>query len=157
MAYVGFDGAAHRGEMVVHRRQVRPVTSVFARLYRAGFPIRRMRLVDEYDGSDRLSMAGDNTSGFSCRPVAGTRTWSGHAYGEAIDINPVENPDLTGGSPAPAAGRRFAQVDRDGRVSRVPGLITSDGVAVRAFASVGWEWGGGWSAPDYQHFRAGGG
>src|SRR5919109_1112810 len=43
------------------------IRRVFARLYAARFPIRRMRVVDVYGGSDPRSMAADNTSAFNCR------------------------------------------------------------------------------------------
>ena len=71
-----------------------------------------------------------------------------HAYGLAIDVNPVENPYVLGSRVLPPAGRRF---DRDrGR----PGMAAPRSVVVKAFASRGWAWGGSWSAPDYQHFSA---
>ena len=100
-------------------------------------------------------MAADNTSGFNCRQVAGSHALSAHAYGAAIDINPVENPDLTGASVAPPAGRRFSAIDRSRDARPVPGVITDHGLVVRAFARIGWEWGGTWSSgKDYQHFSA---
>ena len=139
----------------IHRDYARRVATVFGRLYDARWPIRRMRLVDDYEGDDGRSMAADNTSGFNCRKVAGSRAWSAHAYGAAVDINPVQNPDLTGPSVAPRAGRRFAAVDRTGTALPAPGVITADGPVVRAFARIGWEWGGAWtSGQDYQHFSA---
>ena len=155
MTYVGFDGRAHTGEMVVHEEYAERVAHVFGRLYDVGWPIRRMRLVDEYGGEDRRSMAADNTSGFNCRRVAGSRSWSAHAFGAAIDLNPVQNPDLSGPSVTTRAGRRFAGVDRSAEEHAPPGVVTSDGPVVRAFARIGWVWGGTWtSGKDYQHFSA---
>lgn len=155
MTYVGFDGRAHTGELVIHRDYARRVAGVFGRLYDARWPIRRMRLVDDYRGSDRRSMAADNTSGFNCRKVAGSRAWSAHAYGAAVDLDPLENPDLTGAAVAPPAGRRFAGVDRSAGARAARGVITEGGPVVRAFSRIGWEWGGAWSSgPDYQHFAA---
>ena len=129
-------------------RVARDVVTVFRRLYAARFPIRRLRKVDAYRGSDDASMAADNTSGFNCRFVSGTRRWSQHAYGEAIDVNPVENPYVQGARVSPPAGRKY--LDR----SRArPGMAVSGGLLVRAFAAVGWQWGGRWGGtPDYQHF-----
>ena len=112
MRYVGFDGRAHTGQMVVHRRHARDLVGVFRELYEARFPIRRMQLVDAYGGDDNRSMAADNTSAYNCRTVAGTSTFSAHAYGAAVDINPVENPYVTADGVLPAAGRRFVDVDR---------------------------------------------
>jgi poly-gamma-glutamate synthesis protein (capsule biosynthesis protein) len=111
-----------------------------------------MRLVDDYGGSDDASMDADNTSAFNCRNVAGTSRWSEHAYGRAIDINPVENPYVAGSHVSPAAGRAFLD-----RSQRRPGVVRAGDAVVRAFARVGWGWGGDFSsAQDYQHFSASG-
>ena len=149
LSYWGFDGSAHVGSLVVRDRIARDVVAVFRRLYAARFPIRRLRKVDAYRGSDDASMAADNTSGFNCRFVSGTRHWSQHAYGEAIDVNQVENPYLDGSRVSPPAGRGY--VDRS---RQRPGMAVAGGVLVRAFAAVGWQWGGRWATPDYQHFSA---
>jgi hypothetical protein len=147
VSYRGFDGAAHVGSIVVHVATVRAVLTVFERLYAAGFPIRRLEPVDAYRGSDAASMAADNTSAFNCRYVGGTRRWSMHAYGQAIDVNPVENPYVNGSTVSPRAGREY--LDR----SRArPGMAVAGRVLVRAFDAVGWHWGGRWASPDYQHF-----
>jgi hypothetical protein len=151
MSYWGFDHKIHTGEMIVHRDVAAGVVDAFGAIFDAGFPIRRMRLVDEYDGDDDRSMAADNTSAFNCRPVTGGQRWSEHAFGRAIDVNPLENPYVTaGGIVAPPSG--VAYLDRS---LRAPGLIHAGGAVVRAFASIGWAWGGTWSDPtDYQHFSS---
>jgi D-alanyl-D-alanine carboxypeptidase len=149
VSYWGFDRKRRVGSIVVRDTAARDVLSVFRKLYAARFPIRRLRLVEAYKGSDDASMAADNTSGFNCRYVSGSRRWSQHAYGLAIDINPVENPFVHGGRVEPPAGRRY--LDR----TRVrPGMVVTGDVVVRAFAAIGWRWGGRWSTPDYQHFSA---
>jgi len=147
----GFDGRVHRGRLVVHHDAAREVLGAMRTLYLQRFPIRRMRLVDAYGGDDHRSMAADNTSAFNCRLVAGTSRWSEHAYGRAIDLNPVENPYVTaGGHVSPPAGAPFAHRARHRR-----GMV--GGRAVRAFAAVGWGWGGDWAWPkDFQHFSASG-
>jgi hypothetical protein len=120
-----------------------------------------MVLVDEYDGDDDRSMAANNTSGYNCRTVTGGQEWSNHAFGTAIDINPVQNPYLTG-SPIgsvvyPPVGRRYAGVDRGRGARAAPGVIVQGDAVVSAFAAAGWGWGGDWtSARDYQHFSASG-
>lgn len=153
MSYVGFDGRTHNGEMVVHADYATQVAAVFRRLYDARWPIRRMRLVDDYGGDDARSMAANNTSGFNCRRVAGSRGWSAHAYGAAIDINPVQNPDLTGTRVAPDGGRAFGELDRSAGADPAPGVISARGSVRAAFERIGWEWGGTWSSgKDYQHF-----
>jgi hypothetical protein len=155
VSYVGFDGLARTGEIVVHRDVAAAVTRVFARLYAVRFPIRRMTPVAHYGGSDPQSMAADNTSGFNCRyaVAAGPKRWSVHAFGKAIDVNTVENPYLQGGRVLPAAGRSYLDRSRYRR-----GMAVAGGVLVRAFAAAGWQWGGRWAAsPDWQHFSATGG
>jgi len=151
----GFDRRVHSGALVVDAAVVEDVVRVFGRLYAARFPVRRMRPIDAYRGDDERSLAADNTAAFNCRYVVGPgpRRWSTHAYGKAIDVNPVENPYLERGNVHPAAGRAYQ--DR----SKVrPGMAVSGGVLVRAFAAAGWSWGGRWSgSPDYQHFSATGG
>src|SRR3954451_9224578 len=149
LGYVGFDGRSHTGELVGAGPSARGVVAVVGKLYDARWPIRRMRLVDAYGGDDGRSMAADNTSGFNCRRVKGSTQWSDHAFGAAVDVDPVRNPYLTGSSVAPRAGRRYASLDRAAG-ARVPaGTITADDVVVRAFAAIGWEWGGAWEEPDF--------
>jgi hypothetical protein len=148
----GFDGELHRGRLVVHRDAAAAMLETMRSLYRLRFPIRQMRLVDAYGADDHRSMAADNTSAFNCRFVAGSGgVWSEHAYGRAIDVNPLENPYVTAsGYVSPPAGAPFADRSRHRR-----GMIHRGGPVVRAFAGAGWEWGGSWPWPkDYQHFSA---
>jgi len=146
----GFDGRVHRGEVVIHADWATGITAVFADLFEARFPIEQMVLIDEFDGDDELSMAANNTSAFNCRFVAATTTWSEHAYGRAIDINPVQNPYLRGSIVQPPAGTEY--LDR----SLTEAAMLHDGDAVvSAFDGIGWSWGGGWAnSQDYQHFSA---
>ena len=155
VSYVGFDGRAHRGELVVNRAVSGEAADVFRGLYAARFPIHRMEPISRYGGSDTKSMAADNTSAFNCRYAVapGPKRWSVHAYGEAIDVNTIENPYLEGGRVLPPAGRAFLDRTRYRR-----GMAVAGGALVRAFASVGWLWGGRWSgSPDWQHFSRTGG
>ncbi len=155
LRYWGFDGHAHSGSLVVNARAVGDIVNVFTRLYGAQFPIRRMRLIDAYRGSDERSLEADNTAAFNCRFAIGPgpARWSAHAYGQAIDVNPVENPYLEGGRVHPRGGKAYLN-----RSKVRPGMALRRGVLVRAFAAVGWQWGGRWTGtPDYQHFSATGG
>lgn len=155
LTYWGFDGRAHTGALIVSARAVSPLTRVFSRLYAARFPIRRMRPIDAYGGSDERSLEADNTAAFNCRyaVASGPRRWSVHAYGLAIDVNPVENPYVDRGRVHPRAGRAYLDRSRYRR-----GMAVRGGLLVDAFASVGWPWGGRWTgSPDYQHFSATGG
>ena len=151
LSYWGFDDQAHAGAIVVHASEAQAVIEVFRRLYDRRFPIRRMDPIDVFGGSDDASMAADNTSGFNCRNAvaSGPPQWSAHAYGRAIDVNPVENPYLLGDDVLPAAGAAY----RD-RSNVRPGMAVRGGELVAAFAAAGWSWGGGWANPDYQHFSA---
>jgi len=145
VSYWDFAVRPQVGRIVVARRHAPAILTVFRKLWTARFPIRRLQPISVYRGSDDASMAADNTSGFNCRFVGGTTRWSMHAYGEAIDVNPVENPYVRGSTVSPPAGRAY--------VDRSPyrkGMAVPGGVLVRAFASVGWKWGA--SFGDYQHF-----
>jgi hypothetical protein len=149
----GFDGEVHGGRLVVHRGHDTEVLHVMRRLFRKRFPIRRMKLIDAYGADDHRSMNADNTSGFNCRFVAGTNRWSMHAYGKAIDINPIENPYVTSsGHVSPPAGEPYADRSRAAK-----GMVHGGDLVVRAFRRIGWKWGGNWPWPrDYQHFSANG-
>jgi hypothetical protein len=151
-SFWGFDGKVHPGRLVVNKDQAVRLQWVMRRLFRVHFPIRRMRLVDAYGGNDRRSMAANNTSAFNCRPVAGTSRWSEHAYGRAIDVNPIQNPYVSNRKASPPAGSRYIDRSRHRR-----GMIHAGDSVVRAFAAQGWGWGGYWrSIKDYQHFSASG-
>lgn len=153
LSFVSFTGDTRTGEMVVHKSVARLVVRVFRTLFDARFPIRRMRLVDTYQGEDNLSMSANNSSAYNCRRTTSGDGWSQHAYGRAIDINPVQNPYLVGTVVAPLEGQRYAAVDRSAQAPYVRGAIRSVDVVVRAFARIGWLWGGDWTlAKDYQHF-----
>lgn len=154
VTHVGFDGRARRGEIVVHRDHADDAVTVFRDLYEARWPIEQMRLVSDFGGDDDASMAANNTSGFNCRKVLGQQTWSRHAFGAALDINPVQNPYVTSGQVLPRAGARFEGADRSPGAETAPGVIHDGDVVVNAFERIGWTWGGRWPEPDYQHFAA---
>lgn len=144
-----FGGRERQGRLVVHRREARGVRDVLRRLHRSGFPIARMHPIERYGGSDRRSMRRNNTSGYNCRRVAGSDSWSEHAYGRAVDVNPVQNPYVRGDRVSPRKGRRYLDRSDERR-----GMV--DARVVGAFGRLaGWSWGGDWSGTkDYQHFSA---
>jgi hypothetical protein len=145
--HVTFDGGVARGELVVATAIAGATLALFARLHAIGFPIRGARLVDDHGASDDASMAADNTSAFNFRVVAGTGELSQHAFGRAIDINPVENPWIVGDRLVPPAGAPY----RDRRSIR-PGMIVRPGPVTAIFDELGWEWGGDWRhAYDLHH------
>lgn len=151
VAFRGFDGRAHTGELVVAAAEADDVVSVFRSLFAADFPVEEMRLtsLDELD----LPPTGDgnNTSAYVCRPTTGQSSgFSAHAYGLAIDVNPFQNPYLKGDLVLPELAGSY--LDRQ-RVR--PGMVLEDSLAVREFARIGWSWGGDFnSLLDYQHFTA---
>ncbi|MGE0550036.1 MAG: M15 family metallopeptidase [Kofleriaceae bacterium] len=136
--HVSFDGLAS-GELVVAAALARRTVELFRRLWQLGFPIRQLRLVDDFDASDEASMAADNSSAFNFRVIAGTNLLSQHGLGRAIDINPVENPWRRPERVAPEAGKAFLD-----RSDVRPGMIVRPGPVVAAFDDLGWEWGGDW-------------
>jgi hypothetical protein len=152
LSHWGFDGRSRTGRLVAHRSVARELVGAFRELYAARFPIRRMVLVDAYGGSDFASIEADNTSAFNCRYVDGTSRWSNHAYGTAIDVNPIENPYVSGGRTSHRASRPYVS-----RTPRRPGMAYEGGALVRAFDRIGWGWGGRWkTVQDYQHFSVSG-
>ena len=150
MSHRGFDGAVHRGELVVHENVATDIVDVFSQLFDARFPIRRMERIDVYDGDDDASMAADNTAAFNCREITGGETLSVHSWGTAVDINPLENPYVKGEIVLPPSGAAF--VDRE---DVRPGMIVDGDIVVEAFAAIGFSWGGNWDRlKDYQHFES---
>jgi hypothetical protein len=155
----GFDGRAHTGQLIVNRRAARPLGTAFRRLYALHFPIHHMRLADFYGPRRQRPRDGDVTASFECRQAVpspctggrGTGTWSMHAYGLAVDVNPVENPYVGCGQSRDPTARRYRDRSRHRR-----GMVTRR--AVGAFRSVGWGWGGAWTGntKDYMHFSSSG-
>lgn len=150
----GFDGRAHRGQLIVNESAAAPLARVFGQLYRLRFPIRHLRL-DIYEPGRKLPPHGDVSGSFECRqavpsPCTGgtaNGSWSNHAFGNAVDLNPVENPYVGCGMTRDHRRSRF--IDRS-RLRK--GMVTP--AVVRAFAAIGWGWGGSWSGrtKDYMHF-----
>eukprot|EP00741_Cyanophora_paradoxa_P013863 tig00020710_g13381.t1 len=145
-----YQGTSQLGEVIVHEAVADELVAIFADLYKARFPIEKMRLIDEYNADDILSMTDNNSSALCVRPVTGTTNrWSKHAYGRAIDINPLVNPYVKGTTVLPEAGKPYADRSND-----APGMIRKGDACYTAFVSRGWEWGGDWtSLKDYQHFE----
>jgi hypothetical protein len=150
VAFWGFDGTVHKGELIVDALLAEEVLEIFKELFDAKFPIEKMRLVDDYAASDEKSMEDNNTSAFNCRWVHGRKNiFSKHSYGRAIDINPLINPYVSKKEVVPKRGMVYTD-----RRKTAKGMIRSDDACVRAFTRRGWIWGGNWrSIKDYQHFE----
>ena len=153
----GFDGRRHTGRLVVNASAVGPLARVFRTLYRLHFPIRHLRLADMYGPVRARPPDGDVSGSFSCRQAVpspctggtGTGSWSMHAYGLAVDLNPRENPYVGCGQSRDPATRPFFDRSRHRR-----GMVTTR--VVEAFRSIGWGWGGSWAGDtkDYMHFSS---
>jgi hypothetical protein len=148
VAFFGFDGLFHTGELLVNQDAAEGMVEVFRQLHAARYPLEELRITrpDELDAPPTGD--GNATGAFVCRPVTGGSGWSEHAYGRAIDINSFHNPYVKDDVVLPELASAY--LDR-GNVR--PGMIQAGDVVVAAFASIGWEWGGSWnSLKDYQHF-----
>jgi ribosomal protein S18 acetylase RimI-like enzyme len=146
-----FSGRIRRGVLVVHRDTAAEIATVFTALFRARFPIRQLRPIEEYGGDNTASMAADNTSAFNCRrpdQINAPVLLSPHANGRAIDITPVENPwiDLRCNCWQPSPANRARRT--------APGVITHGDTVWRLFTSRGWKW-QNIPTPDYMHFDTG--
>jgi hypothetical protein len=151
----GFDGRPHTGRLVVNRDVAAPVAKVFRKLYALRFPIRHLRLDDMYGPARARPRDGDVSGSFECRQAVpspctggtGNGSWSNHAYGHAIDLNPRENPYVGCGRTRDPTRERYLDRSRHRK-----GMVTP--AVVRAFRSIGWGWGGDWSGDtkDYMHF-----
>lgn len=147
-----FRGQVRTGRLVVHKDVAGEVRAIWRDLYAARFPIRWMVPIERFDGSDFRSIEADNTSAFNCRFVDGTRRWSQHAYGRAIDVNPIENPYVSGGRTSHPRSVPYLR-----RSPRRPGMIVEGDAATAAFDAAGWGWGGRWrGVKDYQHISRNG-
>jgi hypothetical protein len=152
VSFRGFDGEAHTGELVVHASVADDVVEVFRQLFAADFPIEEMRLPTTADLQAPPTGDGNNSASYVCRAARGQTTWSQHAYGLAVDINPFHNPLVKRDLVVPELASAYAD-----RSDVRPGMHVRGGAAVRAFASVGWKWGGDWrSSKDYMHFSQNG-
>jgi hypothetical protein len=153
VSFRGFDGLAHTGELLVNARAANAMVTVFGKLFAAGYPIEQMRVASTAELNAPPTGDGNSTGAFACRPVRGQTAWSQHAYGLAVDVNPFQNPYHSGDVVLPELATSY--LDR-GDVRA--GMIQPDGPVVRAFASVGWQWGGDYrSLKDFMHFSANGG
>ena len=153
VSYLDYAGSPQIGNVIVAQGTTAALTRVFDRAYAAGFPIQRMASVDAYSGNDVASMAAGNTSAFNCRKVVGNPyRISQHSYGNAIDINPAQNPYVSGGVVYPAGSGTYLN-----RKDRRQGMHVNGTAVLDTMRAEGWAWGARWSEPDYHHFSSNGG
>lgn len=150
LSYIDYNGEQQIGNLIVHKKIAQKTINIFKKLFAENYPIKSMKLIIEYNGSDDASMADNNSSAFNCRAVAGKdNVFSKHSYGIAIDINPIENPYIKNNVILPPEGKKYLD-----RTINHPALIRKGDKIYEAFISEGFIWGGEWnSLKDYHHFE----
>jgi hypothetical protein len=152
MSHYGFDRRFHTGEMIVNASVAVDVVEVFRRFHEARFPVEQMRVITKEEIDAHPTGDWNDTTSFVCRPAVGSSSWSQHAFGTGIDINPFHNPYLKGDLVLPELASAYTDRD-DVRI----GMIVPGDVATEAFAEIGWAWGGNWSSlKDWMHFSLSG-
>ena len=147
--YYDYEGDIKKGELVCNKAIAHDLLCIFRALFSREYPINSIRLVDDFDASDEASMRANNTSCFNYRTVAGTKILSKHAFGMAVDINPLENPFVKGSQVQPETAAEYVDRSRD-----FPHKIDENDFCKEVFESFGFQWGGHWHhAKDYQHFE----
>jgi uncharacterized protein YcbK (DUF882 family) len=155
LKHKNFYRSERMGELIVHKDVANEVVEIFHELYDMGYPIYQMRLVSDFRGSDFRSIEADNTSAFNCRNVStGKKKWSKHAYGRAIDINPIENPFVNKrGKIMHRKSYRYKKRAHKNHSFPDRAMLLKEDEAVKIFKKHGWKWGGDFGAyKDYQHF-----
>ncbi len=158
LTYIDFDGMSQKGELIVHENIAEDITQIFESLYYYKYPIKSMKLISDYKGNDYQSIEADNTSAFNCRMVTGNKKkWSNHAYGKAIDINPIENPYVSRkGTSSHPKSKPYLTTERIHKNNKNPedrAILLKNDRVVNIFKDYGWRWGGDWhTVKDYQHF-----
>ena len=150
ITHINANGDILQGELVYHKNLAREITEIFLDLFKARYPIEKVRLIDHYNVDDNLAMEDNCSSALCVRSVTGyTDRYSEHSYGGTIDINPKVNPYVKGDVVLPASAKEYVNRDLD-----VPGLIKEGDPCYQAFVSRGYTWGGHWKTlKDYQHFQ----
>jgi len=152
--YRSFEGQTKTGEMIVHKDVADEVIAIFKELYAIGYPIHKMKLVSDYKGNDWQSIEADNTSAFNCRNATGSKKWSKHSYGKAIDLNSIENPYISrSGHISHKASLPYRKRIHKKKTPADKAVLLRNDKAVKIFKKYGWKWGGDWpGVKDYQHF-----
>lgn len=154
VTYIDFRGIDVMGEIIVHKEISSEVIALFEALYDVEYPIKKMRLVNHYKGNDWQSIEAGNTSAFNCRSATGSKNWSKHSYGKAIDINPIQNPYISAsGYISHKASLKYRKRVHTKTTYADKAILLKDDKATKIFKSYGWRWGGDFSGvKDYQHF-----
>jgi hypothetical protein len=151
ITHINTDGKILQGELVYHINLAREITEIFLDLFKARYPIEKVRLIDHYKANDDLAMFNNCSSALCVRPITGcSNRYSKHSYGGTIDINPITNPYVKGKTVLPPTSSEFLDRTRED----VPTMIKEGDLCYQAFVKRGYTWGGNWtSLKDYQHFE----
>ena len=147
--YYDFENEVQEGEIICNKAIRDDLLEVFQELYEAKYQLCSVRLVDDFDANDEMSMEANNTSCFNYREIRDTGVLSRHGLGLAIDINPLNNPCVIGDSYEPLTAGEFVDRSKD-----FDHKIDEDDLAYKLLTEHGFFWGGSWkSVKDYQHFE----
>lgn len=154
VSFWGFDGLPHTGELLLNVDAVDAVAAGFRAMHDSRFPLEAVRIVTAAELVAAPTGDGNTTTGFVCRRAVGSRSWSQHAYGRAVDVNPFHNPYDSGAGADRVVLPELATAYTD-RSRELPGMVTAASPVVAAFEGAGWGWGGRWRGlKDWQHFSA---
>ena len=152
--HVDFEGKTQQGVLICNKDIAKDLREIFTELYKAKYPIERIRPISEYGNDDERSMQANNTSCYCYRTVEGTSKLSKHARGMAIDVNPLYNPCVKRKKDGtllvqPSTGKPYVNRSKSFKYK-----ITQQDLCYRLFTKHGFRWGGAWrSLKDYQHFE----
>ena len=134
-----FQGHTGKGELIANKKLAKELLQIFSELYDKNYPIEKIKLVDEFNADDEISMTNNNSSCFNYRVIADTNTISMHGMGRAVDINPLYNPYIVGEKVMPKAGEPYADRSKDFLYK-----IDESDICYKIFKKYGWLWGGHW-------------
>jgi hypothetical protein len=154
--HLGFDDNIYFGDLIVHKDVAIEVSLIFEELFEIKYPIKQIAPIEKYNADDFESIEANNTSAFNCRMAEGNNKYSKHAYGKAIDINPIENPYIyPNGTSSHKKSKEFIKrEDKSDNTAQNKAMLLPFSKAVLIFKKYGWKWGGDWKVTkDYQHFQ----
>jgi hypothetical protein len=154
LTYLNYQGEDSVGELIVHKNIADDMVNIMRELYEIGYPINQMKLVSDFKGNDWQSIEAGNTSAFNCRKATGSKKWSKHSYGRAIDINPLENPYVSRkGHISHKASLKYKKRQHLNHTPSDRAVLLKNDKATLIFKKYGFTWGGDWrTIKDYQHF-----
>lgn len=129
--YLSTDGKIHRGQVLTNKKIETHIRHMFNFMLENNFVVEKVIPIVKYDWSDSLSMDDNNSSSFCYRNAS----YSKHATGMAIDINPRFNP------------LRWKKSDKpnqpEGAVldTTVNGTFHPEHIVVKEFRRLGFRWG----------------